>query len=63
MGEVATGLVTTVPVGFAEFLSNELQSWTKIHVVSESHGLHCCPVPIKPWVMRGGWCSQREFPQ
>lgn len=35
MGEVATGLVPTVPVGFAELLSHELQSWTKIHVVSE----------------------------
>lgn len=31
MGEVATGLVTTVPMGSAEFLSNELQSWSEIH--------------------------------
>lgn len=54
MGEVATGLVTALPMGFAEFLSNELRSWSKIHDFGEYHGLHSCPVSIKLGFLREG---------
>lgn len=37
IGKVPIKLVTTVCMGFAEFLMQELQSWSKIFVVGEYH--------------------------
>ena len=53
IGKVTIELVATVCMGLAEFLSNELQSWSNIHVVGEYHELRICPVYVKAVVYVG----------
>lgn len=52
-GKVTIELVTTVCVGFAKFLTHELQSWSEIHVVGEYHELRVCHVYVKAVVYGG----------